>query len=149
MQLLLNLLPPALSQLSKRALSALCLLVLLAGPARAAQTNAWIDLGWKWFPTNSLGGLSMADYLTNVTFQIYASTNLAFTEYTPYATLYSTNITYTAPSNFVATVPGTTNQFLFFTATVVTAGGESPFSNLVPILPIQPPGSSLSAKGRK
>lgn len=111
--------------------------------AGTGSTNATLVLQWSWI-LGDQGGLSTNDYLTNIAFRVYCAPNIASPNWALYTNFYSTNYTFTAPSNFTATV-SVSNSLLFFTATTVTIGGESPFSNRLPILPAPSQGVLLGA----
>jgi outer membrane scaffolding protein for murein synthesis (MipA/OmpV family) len=120
----------------KRLLFILILALALRLGAAPATTNNTVTLGWSWSIPYT-GGLIANDFLTNVNFQVYSSTNIATTNWVPYALLTSTNYIFVPPDQFSATVPAT-NAFLFFVATTKTGGGESPFSNSLLLLPVLP-----------
>jgi len=72
------------------------LFLFLAIPALAAgvNENKTITLGWDYNPeARELGGMSVADYMTNITFRIYSSTNcqIPLTNWTITATVAGTN----------------------------------------------------------
>lgn len=122
-------------------------LLLLPLPVSGAGTNATVTIGWDWeFPVD-LGGLSRADYATNIVWQLYSATNVAG----PYASamsFYPTNVVFDGGINFTATVPAT-NRLAFFKLTAVTAGGESDPSNVLPLLPVMGAGHLNWAKGSR
>lgn len=123
-----------------------CALCLLSLSSPAANTNTMITVSWEWpFPID-LGGLSKADYATNVVWQFYAGTNVAG-PYTNAMTVYPTNVFFDGNVSFATIIPAT-NQLSFFKLTVVTPGGESGFSNVLPLLPVPATGRLTGAKGR-
>lgn len=113
-----------------------------------ASTNSTITLVWDW-PIPMTGGLSTTDFLTNVVFQLYSSSNLGTpsTNWQAFTVFTSTNWTFNGTQTFTGNIPAT-NSFLFFGLTAKTTGGESPFSNVLLILPVQGGGVLKSATGK-
>lgn len=131
-----------------KTLKTLSLALLLAAlPASAATTNNTITITWEWIFPIDTGGLSKADYATNVIWQFYAATNVAG-PYTNSITVYPTNVFFDGNVSFLTFMP-VTNQLAFFKLTAVTATGESGFSNVLPLLPVPVTGHLINAKGSR
>lgn len=131
----------------KKLLFLLSLIPALAFAA-PATTNSTLTLAWDWTvpPT---GGLPTTDFLTNVVFQLYSSQNLSTpsANWTPSGTFTSSNWTFNGVQTFTASIPAT-NAFLFYALSAKTTGGESPFSNMLLVLPVQGPPFLKAATGK-
>lgn len=127
---------------------------LLAFPARAAQTNSTITVSWTWPSSGTInsGGLSANDFMTNIWFVLYSSSNVNGT-YLPvgafYHPMYSWTNSYTVTNTSFAATIQATNKLQFLRLTCADASGESDFSNVLPIPPVQPSGNLTGAKGDK
>jgi hypothetical protein len=120
-------------------------LIALGGSVAPQQ----ITFSWTWKPDpNDLGGLSTSDYYTNITFNLWTSTNVT----TPTANwVLATNwpaspLTVDSAGNWTASA-NLDGQTRFYLLTVnALGGGQSPFSNLASWVAKPPPGLLKSVK---
>lgn len=130
------------------------MLLLALSPLRlhGAGTNSPVILQWTWGPqTSDLGGLSVADYMTNVWFEIRSSTNIVLDPLTwpvltnvpgsPFPLVLATN-----QPGWIWTVTNAADaQTRFYIARAADSRGFSPFSNVAVDLAL-PPSGTLSGR---
>lgn len=132
----------------------LCLLPLIAMPLHAAfpaVTN--VTFYFHWPGPADYAGLSQADFMTNITFRVYSTTNVntAMPQWTLYSTWQGALFNFQGPpgSQWSNTIPVDFVGARFFSLKAYSpkaAGGESPFSNVDFILAPLPTGTLDSLK---
>lgn len=109
------------------------------------QTNL---VAWAWTANPSdMGGLSITDYYTNITFTLWSSTNVSIpmTNWPAVTNWQASSFPSPDGTNWTNAVV-TDGQTRFFLLTVGAASGQSPFSNLLPLVAVPPSGVMKSIR---
>lgn len=127
----------------------LCLLPLFALPLYAAGTTTNVTFYFRWPGPVDLGGLSTNDYMTNITFRLYSSTNAStpINQWQLYSAWQGSAFILQGPFNsqWSNTIPVEFTGARFFALKAyspkASGGGESPFSAVDFILAPLPTGT--------